>query len=371
MSPSSDAVPQLQAGHWLLRPWRETDADAVLELSRDQEAWRWMPSLRRVAATGSAVDWLAQRREPGRHDWAATDPGSGQVVGRVGLHHHRPEDRRAEIGYVVWPQWRGRGVATDLVRAAARFGFAGLGLHRIALYHAVGNVVSCRVAARCGFAYEGVERQALDHGDGVWHDEHRHARLATDPEGPVVPGPPPPRPIEPVEIAAGRLQLRPPAPGEAEDTLALLRDPEVLQWNPVRGAVDLAVARAWIMHSADWSGGDHATFSALDAVSGRLLGHVSVHAIDRTHRSARIGYRVAPWARGQGVATDTLRAVTRWALGTLDLARIELAHAVENAPSCRVAEKAGYALEGTMRASYVYGDGRHHDEHLHAVTGPA
>ena len=28
---------------------------------------------------------------------------------------------------------------------------------------------------------EGIERSLLDHGDGILHDAHLHARLATDP----------------------------------------------------------------------------------------------------------------------------------------------------------------------------------------------
>ncbi|MDQ1615779.1 MAG: hypothetical protein QOJ60_1718, partial [Actinomycetota bacterium] len=46
--------------------------------------------------------------------------------------------------------------------------------------------------------------------------------------------------------------------------------------------------------------------------------------------------------------------------------RVELYHAVANPASCRVAEKVGFRHEGTLRQSYVYGDGTRHDEHLHA-----
>jgi RimJ/RimL family protein N-acetyltransferase len=174
-----------------------------------------------------------------------------------------------------------------------------------------------------------------------------------------------PAAIEPVEIAAGRLQLRPPTRDDADDALLMLRDPEVVRWNP-GPTVDLDGARDWCDRGADWSSGEHATFTVLDATSGRLLGNVSLHKIDHAQHDAEIGYRVAPWARGQGVATDSVAAATRWAFGNLDLVRIELAHAVPNVASCRVAEKAGYLLEGTLRQAYVYGDGERHDEHLHA-----
>ncbi len=58
--------------------------------------------------------------------------------------------------------------------------------------------------------------------------------------------------------------------------------------------------------------------------------------------------------------------MTQWAFGETGLNRIALRHAVGNAASCAVANAAGYALEGTMRQSYRFGDGNLHDEHLHA-----
>jgi RimJ/RimL family protein N-acetyltransferase len=172
--------------------------------------------------------------------------------------------------------------------------------------------------------------------------------------------------IEQVEIAAGRLQLRPPSESEAADALAMLLDPDIARWNPGPDRPDLDEVRAWCRRGADWSNGAHATFSALDATTGRLLGNVSLHKIDHDQHDAEIGYRVAPWARGQGVATAGVAAVARWAFAALGLVRIEAFHAVVNVGSCRVAEKAGFLWEGTMRQSFVYGDALRHDEHLHA-----
>ena len=47
-------------------------------------------------------------------------------------------------------------------------------------------------------------------------------------------------------------------------------------------------------------------------------------------------------------------------------ARLENVHAVENMASCRVADKAGFALEGTLRSAMLHADGWH-DMHLHAA----
>jgi RimJ/RimL family protein N-acetyltransferase len=171
--------------------------------------------------------------------------------------------------------------------------------------------------------------------------------------------------LPPAELAVAGLRLRPPTPADGPDALAMLRDPDVAVWNPVPRVVDLASAIDWLARGADWSAGDHATFSVLGP-DGRLAGTVSLHHVDRDQANADIGYRVAPWARGRGVATAALTAVTDWALASLALARIQLFHAVANPASCRVAEKAGFLLEGHLRSATRYGDGNRHDEHLHA-----
>lgn len=173
-------------------------------------------------------------------------------------------------------------------------------------------------------------------------------------------------PIEPVELTTGSLRLRPPSVREAADALLMLKDPLTALWNPAPRVRDEVDAALWCERGADWSPGDHATFSVLDAETGRLVGNVSLHSVDHEQANAEIGYRVAPWARGRGVATESVRVVTDWAFDRLSLFRIQLFHAVVNGASCRVALKAGYLEEGTLRSSTKYGDGLRYDEHLHA-----
>lgn len=74
---------------------------------------------------------------------------------------------------------------------------------------------------------------------------------------------------------------------------------------------------------------------------------------------------VLPAARGAGVASRGLGALTAWALDEIGFQRLELDHSTRNLASCRVATKSGYFLEGTKRSAAVHDDGRH-DMHLHA-----
>jgi RimJ/RimL family protein N-acetyltransferase len=168
--------------------------------------------------------------------------------------------------------------------------------------------------------------------------------------------------IEPLELPAGPLLLRPWRPDEDVDAVwAALQDADIRLWNGV-GSGSPEETAAMLRRRADWSAGDHASWAVVDAAAGALLGSVSLHSIDPVHAGASIGYWTVPAARGRTVAVRAVDAACRWAFAAVPLERVELCHAVENTASARVAEKAGFTLEGRLRRSFRYGDGLKHDE---------
>lgn len=361
MEPSVRATAVVHGDGLVLTPWTDADIPAVLALAADPVTLRWARSLRRVTTEDDARAWLAGRVTPQRVDWAVRDAGTGRFLGRVGLHSLEPSPGSGEIGYGTTPSARRHGVATRAVAAATRHGFEVMGLRRIALRHAVGNTASCHVAMACGFALEGVERAALDDGEGGFVDAHLHARLSDDPPGPIAT----PAPRHPVELTVGPYRLRPWQPSDAPAVLAAAGDPEIARWNPFASTTtDLAGALAWCVNRADWDG-SHASW-AVCGTDGEPLGSVSLYQLDARNAGGEVGYWVAPQARGRGAASAAVRAAAGYAFEVLGLQRVELFHAQDNPASCRVATKAGFALEGTHRSSFRYGDGRLHDEHSHA-----
>ncbi len=83
---------------------------------------------------------------------------------------------------------------------------------------------------------------------------------------------------------------------------------------------------------------------------GSFLGLALAFGIDREGRELELGYTVTPAARGRGAATWAVRALTEWAVRELDPLRIQLQISADNAASKRVAERAGYVYEGTLRS---------------------
>ncbi|MDM4718369.1 GNAT family N-acetyltransferase [Micromonospora sp. WMMA1363] len=166
--------------------------------------------------------------------------------------------------------------------------------------------------------------------------------------------------METLELTARGLVLRPWCSQDAPAVFDALREPEIARWNPQGDIPDLAAAREWIRRRADPSTG--VSYAVTDGTG--LLGSVSLRRMGADY--ATIGYWTVAAARGRGVATRAVARLAEWGFAEDGLHRIELCHAVANAASCRVAQRAGFTLEGTLRESYRFGDGHRHDEHLHA-----
>ena len=97
----------------------------------------------------------------------------------------------------------------------------------------------------------------------------------------------------------------------------------------------------------------------LDRASGRIVGSIGVFHADWQVGSAEIGYGVRRSARSQGYATEALVAVARWLLTEAGIQRAWLTANTDNLASIRVAEKAGFHREGTLRRAGLEDDGPH------------
>ncbi len=96
---------------------------------------------------------------PKTHRWAVTDE---QFVGRISIHHELSDALRVEgghIGYDTVPSYRGRGVATEMLRRALPIARA-LGLTEVLLTCDDTNAASIRVIERNGGSLR--ETKALD-----------------------------------------------------------------------------------------------------------------------------------------------------------------------------------------------------------------
>jgi RimJ/RimL family protein N-acetyltransferase len=102
--------------------------------------------------------------------------------------------------------------------------------------------------------------------------------------------------------------------------------------------------------------------------SGLHVGNSGLHSLEWSVPKCEIGY----WGRArfarQGLITEAVRGITAFAFEHLAMRRIESLPDAENRASCLVCERAGYALEGTMRHDRLAPDGSLRNTCLYAVV---
>ena len=101
---------------------------------------------------------------------------------------------------------------------------------------------------------------------------------------------------------------------------------------------------------------------------GQPLGTVGLWLKDLNEGRASLGYWVAGSARGRGVAAEALRAVAAWALGDLQIPRLQLCVEPWNAASQRTAEHVGFQREGLLRSWQRVGE-EHRDMIMYSMLG--
>lgn len=151
-----------------------------------------------------------------------------------------------------------------------------------------------------------------------------------------------------------RLVLRPFGAGDAADVHAVWNDEAYVRFAPAGyplAGAGLERAVEWCSRGADEQrrAGLGVSFAGAGRDDGRLVCHVALYHTDWTAMITEIHYWTAPWARGNGYATEASRAVARWALAEHGFARITLETVTGNAGSRRVAEAAGFCFEGVLR----------------------
>jgi RimJ/RimL family protein N-acetyltransferase len=131
---------------------------------------------------GFAERWVARyeagRLEGTRAGFVAVDDGGRPLALALAPEIHA-EAAEAELGYIVGPDARGRGVATESLRLLTEWAFRERDIERAYLYISVENPASKRVAERCGYVKEGVLRSVYVK-PGLREDVEIWSRLRSD-----------------------------------------------------------------------------------------------------------------------------------------------------------------------------------------------
>ncbi|WP_405440263.1 GNAT family N-acetyltransferase [Streptomyces avidinii] len=159
--------------------------------------------------------------------------------------------------------------------------------------------------------------------------------------------------MEPTTLSTDRLVLRPFVPSDEDEVYAAAQDPEIQRWTLVPSPYRREDAHAFVneIGPTGWREGTAFPFAVRLGAEGPLVASVGMHVQGRnSYASHEVGYWAAKEHRGRGYVTEAVLAVARWAFTERGVVRLEWRGEVGNAGSRAVAEKAGFRIEGLLRA---------------------
>lgn len=163
-----------------------------------------------------------------------------------------------------------------------------------------------------------------------------------------------------VRVVTERLVLRPFTPADADRVRAVVRSGA--RFLPPGAPGHVAAVPQWLGHGVhELARSGQGVHLAMTDPEAGIVGAISLFKTAWGAGTTEVGYGVHPLYRGRGFATEALRGLAEWVFGTTGLRRIDLTAALDNLPSLRVAQKAGFTWEGVLRAAVLEEDGRPHD----------
>ncbi|MER5442810.1 GNAT family N-acetyltransferase [Streptomyces sp. NPDC002790] len=158
-----------------------------------------------------------------------------------------------------------------------------------------------------------------------------------------------------ISISTERLVLRPLDEDDVPALAEMMNDELVAAWTAVPQPFTEEGARTWTSEDApkERESGAGLTLAVAEFLTQRLVGVIQLSKTDWHVRSTELSYIVAPWARGEGYASEAALATAQWLFRDQRLERIELRTAADNTASQQVAQKIGCISEGVLRGACI------------------
>lgn len=158
-----------------------------------------------------------------------------------------------------------------------------------------------------------------------------------------------------ISISTDRLVLRPFDMSDLPALTDMMNDEAVTAWTDAPHPYTALDGERWIRRIApgERTQGRGIVFAVHEFLTQRLVGSVRLLHTDWRTRSAEVVHITAPWARGEGYATESVLALAEWLFRDQAFERIELRTQADNTASQQVAQKLGCISEGVLRNARI------------------
>ena len=150
--------PNLETNRLNLRRLKSEDVDEIFVLRSNPEIMQFIP--RPLMKTKEeALEFISVMDTNVNNNnvinWAITTKEDDQLIGMIGFYRMKPENYRAEVGYILSPEFHGKGIITEALEKVIQFGFEEMGLNSIEAVIDPENYGSEKVVLKNNFVKEG------------------------------------------------------------------------------------------------------------------------------------------------------------------------------------------------------------------------
>lgn len=149
--------PNLETERLLLRRVDANDINEIFALRSNPETMKYIPrplvktdedALEHIAMIDSKID------SNEGINWAITLKDNPKLIGVIGHYRIKPENYRAELGYMLLPEYHGKGIVSEAVKEAVKYGFQVMKLNSLEAIIDPENHASAKVLEKNGFVKE-------------------------------------------------------------------------------------------------------------------------------------------------------------------------------------------------------------------------
>lgn len=147
----------LETERLLLRRVDNNDYKEVLALRSNPETMKYIPRpLLKNEEEAFAHIAMIENKIINKEgiNWAITIKDDHRLIGIIGHYRIQVENYRAEIGYMILPEFNGQGIVTEAVKEVVKYGFDIMKLHSIEAVIDPDNIASAKVLEKNGFVKE-------------------------------------------------------------------------------------------------------------------------------------------------------------------------------------------------------------------------
>ncbi|WP_088042961.1 GNAT family N-acetyltransferase [Bacillus sp. EAC] len=156
--------PTLESERIRLRKLTSHDAESLFNYASNPEVTKYVTweTHHTIEDSKQFINYVLELyKESKIAPFAIEDKSTGKLIGTADFVSWNTNHHNGEIGYVLSPDYWGKGIVPEVVNLLLKFGFNQMNMERIQARCFVENNASERVMQKVGMKFEGISRHAM------------------------------------------------------------------------------------------------------------------------------------------------------------------------------------------------------------------